>query len=194
MFDWQVAATPGWITVKPNGGKQSEGAVTLDVEIDRNTTERQRENVITIIPLPTEFYKGVEIDPAKVGIKSDTIKFIQFGGQQPAISIPWLSDGITQKNAELTFNYYSPYIEIKSAGLEWRKESADKWNKKEASVSDGNAGTVTVELPELEPATKYVARGYVIDANGKEYPGSACLTFSTAGQYPESGDNPTPGI
>lgn len=192
MFDWEVARTPEWMAVTPESGVQSEGATTLSVRIDRNVNDRQREDVITVVPLRTSFHEGVIIDPASVGIVPVTVPVTQYGGQNPAISVPWVGDGFTQTSAELEFNYYSPFVEISSAGIEWRKESASSWESKEAAITDSRSGTVSLTLGGLDPATNYVARGYVRDSAGKTYYGSATYPFTTAGRYPGGDDNPTP--
>lgn len=192
MFNWEVARTADWIAVSPNSGSQSKNAATLSVRIDRNATNMQREDIIKVIPLPTEFYAGVTIDPSDLGITPINIAVTQFGGQKPAISVPWLSDGITQKEAVLTFNYYSPFEEIIGAGLEWKADGASEWISVPVSVSDPKSGTVTVTLTGLNPVTDYIARGYVIASDGIKYPGTATYPFKTAGIYPGAGDNPTP--
>lgn len=190
-FNWQIAKTPGWISVTPGHGEPSVDAKTLDVRIDRNAANMQREDVITVIPLKTEFHEGVQIDPETVGVKPLTIPVVQYGGQKPAISVPWVSDGIRQKEATLIFNYYSPFTAINEAGLEWRMAGETAWNSLPVPISDGKSGTVTAKLTGLQAATDYEARGYVIVGTEK-FTGSATEAFTTAGSYPGSDDNPIP--
>ncbi len=194
MFDWVLADTPDWIEVTPKEGKRSENTVTLKVEISpNNNNERVRDGLITVIPLETQFYDNIYINPESVKIQPFDLPFMQYGGQQPAVSVPWVSDGIKQKQAELTFNYYSPNLDIVSAGIEYKEANAEKWSSTDPiAVNDPKSGTVVILLSGLDPMKKYVARGYIIDKNGKSYSGSATETFTTAGQLPGSGDNPTP--
>ncbi len=190
-FKWRVTNTPDWISVTPDNDDGSLNTVTLDVTIARNVTNSQRPGIITVEPLLTKFYEGIEIDPRSVGIVPDTIHVIQYGGQQPAISVPWVSDGITQEEAVLKFNYYSPYVPIEGAGLQWRRVGDTAWNSQEVSITDRYNGTVTVRLTGLDPVTRYEARGYVI-VGSQTLPGSTTEGFTTAGRYPGSTDNPTP--
>ena len=193
MFDWEVAKESDWLTVTPGKGTKSEDAVTLSVIIDRNVTNSQRDDVITVRPLPTEFYPGVTINPKDAGIYPISIPVKQYGGQKPAISVPWVSDGIKQDEATLTFNYYSPYVAIDGAGLQWKMagEPETSWNSVPVSITDSKSGTVTVTLTGLQPFKKYEARGYVM-VGAEIQPGSATEEFTTAGRYPNSDDNPTP--
>ena len=192
-FRWRVTGASDWISVVQGDEAHTPSldAVTLDVRIARNVAERQREGIITVEPLLTEFYNGIEIDPRSVGIMPDTIHVLQYGGQQPAISVPWVSDGIRQEEAELTFNYYSPFVAIDGAGLEWRKAGDDSWSSVPVSITDRNSGTVTVRLTGLNPVTRYEARGYVM-VGTRKLTGSVTEPFTTAGRYPSGDDNPTP--
>lgn len=80
-----------------------------------------------------------------------------------------------------------------TAGLQWRLYGVTDWITTDAeSVSNSTEGRVSVSLDSLEPATKYEARGYVIDENGRMILGSVCYPFTTAGQRPKADDNPTP--
>ncbi|MDE6741148.1 MAG: BACON domain-containing protein, partial [Muribaculaceae bacterium] len=187
-FKWSVANTPDWVTVTPDNGDGSLNNATLSVKIARNVTDSQRPGTITVEPLPTEFYDDIEIDPRSVGIMPYTIHVIQYGGQQPAISVPWVSDGITQEEAVLKFNYYSPYVAIDGAGLEWRKVGDTEWKSETATITDSNSGTLTIRLSGLNPVTRYEARGYVM-VGSQKIPGSATEGFTTAGRYPDTTDN-----
>lgn len=110
----------------------------------------------------------------------------------PAVSIPWLLDGYGQTFATVQFNFYSPFVSIVEAGLQWKKEDASDWNEKTVVPDNAIQSTLSFELTDLDPATKYVARGFVKDANGNVNYGSVSYPFTTAGLYPGNGDNPTP--
>ena len=190
-FNW-IIETPTWVSASDTKGNASTSARRIDLKIGQNTTNSYRSGNVTVYPESTVFEEGVTLDPAKLGIQPVRFSVTQFGGQKPAISVPWLSDGVTQKEAELSFNYYSPYIDIAYAGLEWKEENATDWETQQVSVSDVKSGTVMFKLSGLKPMQGYVARGYVITSDGQTYPGKTMLTFNTAGQLPGINDNPTP--
>lgn len=190
-FNW-IIETPTWVSASETKGNASTSARRIDLNIGQNTTNSYRAGTVTVYPQPTTFEEGVTLDPTKLGIQPAKFSVTQFGGQKPAISVPWLSDGVTQKEAELSINYYSPYIKIAYAGLEWKEENATDWEKQQVPVSDVNSGTVTFKLSGLKPMEGYVARGYVISSDGQTYTGTTMLTFNTAGQLPGINDNPTP--
>lgn len=192
MFDWRVANTADWISVSPAEGRQSHDAVSVNLAIDKNITNTQREDSIKVIPLVTEFAGGLTIDPKDAGISPIIIPLKQYGGQRPAISSPWVSDGITEAQAVVTFNYYSPFLEITAAGLRWRKIGDTGWTDVPVNISNSRSGTVAVTLTGLSPVTRYEAYGYVVGSDGQTYTGSVTLPFTTAGRYPGSSDNPTP--
>ncbi len=187
-FNW-TASAPSWINLSSTSGY---GSSTFEAYIEANYGNENRTGFITITPEPTYTQEGIILDPSRFGLAPISLGVTQFGGHEPAVSVPWLADGYTQTSATIEFNYYSPFAAIVEAGLFWKREDASEWNYVPASVSDPTEGKITVDLTSLNPATKYVARGYVKDANGGEKEGSASYPFSTAGQYPSNGDNPTP--
>ena len=134
----------------------------------------------------------VTLNPAKLGIQPINLGITQAGGREPAISIPWLSDSYSQTTATVNFNFYSPFYAIVEAGLEWSREDGTAPGKMTVRPSDSKDCTVTFDLTGLDPATRYIARGYVVDENGTTKYGEWSYPFSTTGRYPDSGDNPTP--
>ncbi len=190
-FDWTIE-TPTWIGPSLEKGTASTSSRGITLEIGPNSTNSNRTGTVTVVPHATTFAGGVTLDPAALGIEPLRFSVTQFGGREAAISVPWLLDGYTQTSATVEFNYYSPFAKIVEAGLQWKKEEAEAWNTETVSVSDPTEGTVSVELGALDPATRYVARGYVKDENGVVKYGSASYPFATAGQYPGNSDNPTP--
>lgn len=190
-FDW-VIDTPTWVSANPYSGTASNTSRLINVSVDANTYNSNRTGFVTVTPRPTEVAGGITLNPANLGIEPLRFSVTQFGGREAAISVPWILDGYTQTSATLEFNYYSPFAAVTEAGLQWRREDATEWNTKIATVSDPTDGTVTVELNNLDPATKYVVRGYVRDANGAVKYGTTSYPFTTAGIYPGGGDNPTP--
>lgn len=195
MFDWEIAQPPAWISVSPREGRGSNNSSTVSVNIDHNPTDSLRRGVIKVIPLPTQVTPRDTIYPEKVGKKSFVIPVQQYGGQEPAVSVPWLADECTQTSATLKVNYYSPYVDISAVGIEWRKETSnesDMWTSEKDEVSDKNEGTVTFQISGLEPFTNYEARGFVEYVQGgntlKKY-GTAMSPFTTAGRFPDKGDN-----
>ena len=179
LSDWTVSTAADWITFSRTSGEASESRVSTIATVAPNTTGFERSAEIRFIPKNQSF----------TGL---SVTVTQFGSREAAISEPWLGDGFGQTTATVMFNYYSPFVAVTEAGLQWRAEDSQTWNESKGSVSDPLAGTVSVELTSLVPATRYVARGYVIDAGGNIKYGSVGYPFTTAGRYPGSGDNPTP--
>lgn len=190
-FDW-VIDTPTWASANPNSGTASNTSRLINVSVDANTSNSNRTGFVIVTPQPTAFAGGITLNPANLGIEPLRFSVTQFGGREAAISVPWILDGYTQTSATIEFNYYSPFAAVTEAGLQWRREDATDWTTETSTVSDPTEGTVTIEINSLNPATKYVARGYVRDANGAIKYGSVSYPFTTAGLYPGSGDNPTP--
>lgn len=190
-FGWKIA-TPSWVSASRYEGDASEKPEVIDLKVEANLTNNNRSGVVTVTPQPTGFAGGVTLDPKVLGIEPLRFSVTQFGGREAAISVPWIVDGYTQTSAVIEFNYYSPFAEVSEAGLQWRKEDASGWNDSPSAVSNPTEGTVTVVLDALDPATKYVARGYVKDANGAVKYGTVSYPFTTAGRYPSGDDNPTP--
>ncbi len=190
-FGWTLEA-PSWVSASMEKGEASASSRRIDLKIGENTTSSNRTGTVTVVPHATAFAGGVTLDPSALGIEPLRFSVTQFGGREAAISVPWLVDGYTQTEVTIGFNYYSPFARITEAGLQWKKEDAADWNTETVKVSDPTEGTVTVELGALEPATRYVARGYVKDESGNVKYGSVSYPFATAGQYPGNSDNPTP--
>lgn len=190
-FDWSLEV-PSWITAAMTQGSASDSSRKMDLMVDVNSTNNNRTGTVTVYPKQTVFPGGAAINPAALGIEPVRFSVTQFGGREPAISVPWLVDGYSQTSATIEFNYYSPFVDVAEAGLQWRREDDSDWNTKTFLINDPKEGTVSVDLGSLDPATKYVARGYVKDAAGKTFYGSVSYPFRTAGQIPGSGDNPTP--
>lgn len=191
-FAWEATAS-SWITLSSTSGNESMSAQTISANVKENQTIENRTGVITITPLPTVFEGGVTLDPAKLGVEPIHLGVIQSGGRKAAISIPWLEDSYTQTSATISFNFYSPFYTVVEAGLEWGVEGATEFNKMTQIPTDGKNCTMRFELTDLDSATKYVARGYIIDeTDGQPKYSDWSYPFTTAGRYPNSGDNPTP--
>lgn len=190
-FDWNIEA-PSWVGVSDYKGLASTSSKVISLKVDQNLTNDNRTGTVYVYPQPTEFAGGVVLDPEKLGIEPLRFSVTQFGGREAAISVPWLVDGYTQTEATIEFNYYSPFAEVVEAGLQYRKEDASDWATLHVAVNNPTEGTVTIDLRGLDPATKYVARGYVRDANGNTVYGTVSYPFTTAGRFPGSSDNPTP--
>lgn len=187
-FNWHIE-TPTWVEASEYKGDASTSARRISLKVEANSTNSNRTGTITVYPETTDF-DGLTIDP--IGVQPLRLSVTQFGGREAAISVPWLVDGYTQTSATIEFNYYSPFNPIVEAGLLWKKEDASDWNTETVSVKDQTEGTVTVALGSLDAATRYVACGYVKYENGTIKYGSVSYPFTTAGQYPGSGDNHTP--
>lgn len=190
-FNW-IAEAPSWISVDPDSGNTVNSISRIDVSVQRNTTNDNRTGTVTITPLPTVFAGGITLDPSDLGIQPYRIDITQFGGREPAVSVPWLLDDYTHTSATVEFNFYSPFHTIVEAGLEWSKEDGSGAGSLTTTPADGKDATVTFELTGLNAATKYIARGYVVDSEGTRKYGQWSYPFSTAGRYPNGDDNPTP--
>ncbi len=188
-FRWESSAS-SWLKLNPSRGEASASSIRISVGVDANYTHDNRTGTVTITPLPTEVAAGITLDPSALGIQPLHLSVTQAGGREVAISVPWLRDGYTQTSATVEFNFYSPFYAIEEAGLEWGKEGSADISTLKVTPSNSTDCTVSFELTNLDPATKYVARGYVRDELGNVKHGNWSFPFTTAGQYPGSGDNP----
>lgn len=190
-FDWVLTA-PSWIHATPNSGNANMNNQPIGIQVDRNTANANRTGIVTITPMETKISDKVVLDPNYMGVGPIQIGVTQFGGHEPAISVPWLIDGYGQTYATVEFNYYSPFNKIKAAGLQWKKANSDTWNTAPATVTNATEGTISISLSNLDPATEYVARGFVVDDKDVTFYGTVSCPFTTAGVRPDAGDNPTP--
>lgn len=190
-FDW-VSDAPNFIRVEPAIGSASDSYQGIEIQVEPNNTNDNRNGSITLTPIPTQFAGGVILDPKKMGFFPITIDITQFGGQEPAISTPWLVDGYGQTYATVEFGYYSPFYNVVAAGLQWRLAGSSEWITEPATFTDPVDGMASVDLTDLNPATQYEARGFVRDSQGNTVFGSISLPFTTAGVRPGANDNPTP--
>ena len=62
------------------------------------------------------------------------------------------------------------------------------------NVNNNVEGVVSVDLTQLQGATKYVARGFVTYGDGRVKYGNITYPFTTAGQRPGANDNPNPSM
>ena len=192
-FDWTLE-TPSWVSASMAEGAASTSSRGIALEVAYNSTNSNRTGTVTVYPQATPFAGGVTLDPAALGIEPLRFSVTQFGGREPAISVPWLRDGYTQTSATVEFNFYSPYYRIVEAGLEYRREDASSVATMTVNPSDPTEGTASFELTGLDPASRYVTRGYVKDDSGTVKYGDWSYPFTTAGQYPTNDDNPRPEI
>lgn len=184
LSGWKVSTSAvEWIKFEPSAGEGSDEPTRITAMISPNTTGAFRTAEIRFIP-DNSNYPG----------QSVIINQLWDMPLEPAISIPWLLDGFTQHTAMVAFNYYSPFESVKMAGIDWKKENADEWYTKEVNVENATAGTVFVELDELESASNYVIRGFVVYGEGNIKYGDWSFPFNTAGKVPGSDDNPTPDV
>lgn len=190
-FRW-TAEAPSWLRLGDSAGGASTSVQRIGVAVEPNRTSDNRTGYVTLTPLPTEFPGGVTLDPSLFNLGEVRVGITQFGGREAAISVPWLRDGYTQTSATVEFNYYSPYYRIVEAGLEYLREDSSAVVTATVSPSDPTEGTASFTLQGLDPATKYTTRGFVVDEMGNVKYGDWSYPFTTAGQYPGSGDNPTP--
>lgn len=183
LSDWSAVTAADWIVLTPDSGTGADGRTETVATILPNTTASERRGVIRFIPSDAN-YREVSVT---------VIQAPSEGLREPAVSIPWLENGYTQTEATVGFRYYSPFAEVTGAGLEWRRESDSVWTRTPSSATGTHEGFVSVSLTGLDPATRYVARGYV-EYEGKVIYGSVSLPFTTAGRRPANEDNPVPGV
>lgn len=193
-FNWEISA-PDWIRADRSEGSASDNPQTVSLTVMANDSGATRTGNVTIRPLTTTFSGGVSLAPENVNVDPIQFSITQFGGREPAISVPWLRDGYTQSSATVEFNFYSPFYPATAAGIEWRKATDNQWIDVPVSFDNEKIDyTVSVELTNLDAATEYVARGYVIYSDGQKKYGTTSMPFTTAGIRPGANDNPTPGI
>lgn len=195
-FDWRLDL-PSWVTSdKTSGtGSISNQKVTLNIVGNRGDT---RNGNVKVIPLPTSFAGLGQINPENMGIAAHVLRLTQYGGHEPAVSVPWVTD-IGQTSATVEFNYYSPFYDVTEAGLRWRRLGEDTWHTVEdLAIADSHTGYVTCRLDGLTAATQYEFRGYVVyrrdDSDVTKEGAVSGTPLTTAGTRPGGGDNPTPGI
>ena len=179
---WDAVSSAGWVTLSvPSADEGSLARVATMVRIAPNPDGQQRATQILFKPRDERY-------------PEQTVTIVQqgFAGNTAAISVPWLGDGYSQTSATIEFNFYSPFIPIVEAGLEWGLADSDGRETLTTVPADRTDCTVSFELTGLNPATRYVARGYVRDTDGNVKYGDWSYPFTTAGRYPGSGDNPTP--
>ncbi|MDE6290723.1 MAG: hypothetical protein K2M16_04260, partial [Muribaculaceae bacterium] len=164
-FRWNAEA-PSWMTVTPGEGDASKAIRDITVKVDVNETNDNRTGTVTFTPQPTEFTGGVTLNPVSLGIEPLKIPITQTGGRSAAVSVPWLKDGYTDKTATIEFNFYSPFYDIVEAGLEWGLADSSERQTIKVKPADPIDCTVSFDLTGLNGATKYVARGYVMDSRG----------------------------
>lgn len=112
---------------------------------------------------------------------------------RPVVSIPKLIGEPGQISASIQFEYVSKYYTVVGYGIEYSKENGEAWKKVSGSSDNGK---VSVELTGLSEGTTYKVRGFIeYEANNIriEY-SSDNLIFTTNGETPGGGDNPTPPI
>ncbi|MDE6479365.1 MAG: hypothetical protein K2L45_03770 [Muribaculaceae bacterium] len=187
-FNW-TASAPSWINLYRTSGN---GSGTFDAYVYANYSDENRNGFITITPEITYTQEGIELNPTAFGLVPVSIGVTQFGGREAAISVPWLVDNYAQTSATVEFNFYSPFYNVVEAGLEWSREDGSGADYMIISPSDRKDCTVSFNLIDLDPATRYIARGFVIDELGNVKYGDWSYPFTTGGRYPNSGDNPTP--
>lgn len=189
-FDW-VLTSSDWVKPTLTKGSASGQPQKVSLSIGKNLNNDTQNGYVELTPQPTRF-NGEMVNPVSLGIIPIRKSITQFGGKNPAISEPWLLDDYTQTSATVEFNFYSPFYQIVEAGLEWSKEDGTGAARMTVTPSDATDCTVSFELTGLNAATKYIARGYVIDSEGRTRYGQWSYPFTTAGRYPGAGDNPTP--
>lgn len=188
-FDWKVSAKD-WIQATPFSGDRSENSQTIEMSIAVNNTHQSRSDSVMIIPLETVFEGGIHIDPKNVGVYPIKVFVDQAGGHEAAISRPWIGDVYEDKEVEVKYNFYSPSYEVKEAGLRWKKAYASNWENTTSIVpSNPNTATVSFLLEGLQAVTDYVAQGFLVLSNGETKDGIISYEFTTAGRFPDKGDN-----
>lgn len=190
-FDWTIE-TPSWIIADNVRGAASISSRTIALSVKPNSSNGNRTGTVTVYPVSTSVGDNAFLEPSSLGIEPVKLTVTQFGGREPAISVPWLGDDYSQTTANVEFNFYSPFYEVVEAGLEWSLEDGTKPGRLTTVPSNRTDCTVSFRLTNLNPATKYVARGYVKDLEGNVKYGNWSFPFTTGGRYPENEHNPTP--
>lgn len=190
-FNWEIVM-PSWISADAVSGDGSSSTRRVLLTVAANTTDANRTATVTISPTATQVAPGAVLEPENLGIVPLKYSVTQFGGRQPAISVPWLGDDYTQTTVNIEFNFYSPFYRIVEAGIEWQAEDDSDTGRLTTVPADPTDCTVSFYLRNLSPATKYVARGYVKDSEGNVKYGNWSYPFTTGGRYPGNEHNPTP--
>lgn len=201
QLDWEVSDLSN---VEIEGGQLSgsgsDGQQSIKFTIRKYEGNSSRNCGFKIRPKTTDFGVYGTLSANDITISPLEINLVQFGGREPAVSMPWVTS-FGQTFAKVEFNYYSPFHDVTGAGIRWKKydEGDDKWQTLEYSAVEApHNGYITVEIDNLTAATQYVLQGYVVyskdDGTDTKFGPVTQVPFTTAGTRPGSGDNPTPGI
>lgn len=190
-FNWELI-----IPTFCSGTTSGEGSVQTrsgQIRVESNPSNSVRTGEVTLSPLPTEF-NGVLINPSDISLQPITLPFTQYGGQNAAVSVPWVLNDFTQTTATVQFNYVSPYFDITETGIILTRE--DDGNQREilGTIPAPKEGLVSIDLTGLQPATYYLVRSFVTDSRGQRVYGSVTVRFRTGGERPNESDNPTPEL
>lgn len=190
QIGWKIQGIPSWVSFDVTTGEALSSRITSTASVEPNNTGIDRSALITFMPVGTnsELYQKLDV------------QIVQSGSEDLALSAPWITGELGIDALTVRFSYYSIDRRILAAGIQWKKNDNNQpagWNDIEDTEFDKNliSGFVTVQLTDLEAATEYLVRGYIVFDDGQVKYGPVCNPiFTTAGARPGANDNPRPGI
>jgi hypothetical protein len=169
---WTIVSNQNWATLSTTSG---EGNATITVSIADNTSETEREAVITV----------------SSNVKSETVTIRQSAGTKPVVSNIQVTDK-TKDGAKVSFTYQSMFV-VSEYGVCYTQSGTPTVNDAHVSITGSSTqGSPTVSLTGLTPNTTYNVRVYAKSAVGIQY--SETTSFITITNVPGGNDNVTPGV
>ena len=174
--DWTVTAdVTTWLQLDTRNGS---GERPVQVTLQDNVTSEARQANIRIT--------------TSSGLHVSTCVITQAGATVPSMTQPAVSD-ITRYEAQVSSTFTSS-LDATQGGFCYSLNPGPTISDKTVTVDgvSGQSGQLSATLTDLTSGRTYYVRSWVRNANGIGYSSEA--TFTTSGNIPGSGENPTPDI
>lgn len=172
---WKIQGIPSWLTVTPTEGNDN-GEVTI------KAMPNQSKDILNA----TLIFKGD-------GGASKEIQVTQEAASLPVVTKPQvLTFGKNEATISFTFTSEVP---VTAYGICYDTKENPNLESSPYEPKTGSAteADVTIQLKNLSSGTTYYIRAYATSAVGTTY-SSETVTLTTVSNWPENGDNTTPGI
>ena len=169
---WTISSDKSWATP---GTMYGEGNAIITVSLADNTSEEEREAVITV----------------SSNTKSEKVTIRQEAGTKPTLTS--LHVNYDEKNSAVVSFSYSSMFPVTEYGVCYSttgQPTIDDAHQTESGTA--TQGTASITLTGLAYSTTYYVRAYAKSAVGIQY--SESVSFTTVNNWPGGDDNVTPGI
>lgn len=169
---WTASKSDDWCDMSSTSGS---GDQDIELIFDDNTDLESRQITITVVS----------------SVTTSTVTITQQAGSLPSISDPTVSD--IERYSAIVSGTYESQFDATEYGVVYSTTSKQPTADDDSCVSytdGGTSGTIYAELSNLNSATTYYVRLFVVSAVGTEY--SSASSFTTSGATPSEDDNPTP--